>query len=73
MRRTCDTNVNLAKRQLIPYFVISQSFRKIELAVKYEYLRSLQLCEDQGILDKLKKRVFSHVLAILTTYMETRL
>ena len=41
--------------------------------VKYEYLRSLQLYEDQGIRGKLKKRVLKHVLAILTTYMETRL
>ena len=41
--------------------------------VKYEYLRSLQLCDDQGILEKLKKGVCNHVLAILTTYMETRL
>ena len=41
--------------------------------VKYEYLRSLQLCEDQDKPGKLKKRVCNHVLAILTTYMETRL
>ena len=41
--------------------------------VKYEYLGSLQLCVDQGIPGKLKKRVRNHVLAILTTYMETRL
>ena len=41
--------------------------------VKYEYLRSLQLCEDQSIRGKLKKRVRKHVLAILTTYMETSL
>ena len=41
--------------------------------VKYEYLESLQLCEDQGIPGKLKKRVCNHVLAILTIYMETRL
>ena len=41
--------------------------------VKYGYLRSLQLCEDQGICEKLKKRVRNHVLAILTTYVETRL
>ena len=41
--------------------------------VKYEYLRSKQLCEDQGIRGKLKKRVCNHVLAILKTYMETRL
>ena len=42
--------------------------------VKYEYLRSLQLREDQGIHGKLlKKRVRKHVIAILTTYMGTRL
>ena len=41
--------------------------------VKHEYLRSSQLCEDQGIREKLTKRVCNHVLAILTTYMETRL
>ena len=29
--------------------------------VKYEYLRSLQLCEDQGIRGKLKKRVCTNV------------
>ena len=40
--------------------------------MKYEYLRSLQLCEDQGIRGKLKKRVREHVLAIRRTYMETR-
>ena len=34
-----------------------------------EYLRSLQLCEDQGIHGKPKKRV----LAIVTTHMDTRL
>ena len=41
--------------------------------VKYEYLRSLQLCEDQGTDGKLKKCVCKHVFAILTTYRETRL
>ena len=41
--------------------------------LEYEYLRSLQLCEDQRIREKLKERVCNHVLAILTTYMETRL
>ena len=41
--------------------------------VKHEYLQSLQLCEDQGVPGKLKKRVCSHVLVLLTTYMETRL
>ena len=33
--------------------------------VKHEYLRSLQLCEDQGIHGKLKKHVCNHVLATL--------
>ena len=32
--------------------------------VKHEYLRSLQLCEEQGIPGKLKKHVCNHVLAI---------
>ena len=41
--------------------------------VKYEYVQSLQPCEDQDISGKLKKRVREHVLAILTTYMATRL
>ena len=41
--------------------------------VKYEYLRSLQLCEELGIPGKLEKRVRNQMLAILTTYMETRL
>ena len=41
--------------------------------VKYEYLRSLQLCEDQGICGKLKRHVTKYVLATFTTYMETRL
>ena len=39
--------------------------------VKCEYLRSLRLCEDQGIREKLEKRVLQHVLAIFTTYMGT--
>ena len=34
-------------------------------------MRSLQLCEDQGIPGKLKKRVRNLVLAILTTYKAT--
>ena len=41
--------------------------------VKYEYLRSLQPCKDQGVPGKLKKRACNHMLAILTTCMETRL
>ena len=50
--------------------------------VKYEHCNHLQLCEDQAIREKLKKRVCNHVLAILrrpdhvlailTTYMEPR-
>ena len=43
------------------------------ILVQYEHLRSLQVCEDQGITGKLKKRVRNLVLAILKTYMETRL
>ena len=39
---------------------------------KNGYLRSLQLCEHQGMRGKLKKSVCKHVLAILTTYVETR-
>ena len=33
--------------------------------VKYEYLRSYQLCENQGIRGKLRKRVCKNVFAIL--------
>ena len=32
-------------------------------------VRPLQLCEDQGIREKLEKPVCNYVLAILTTYM----
>ena len=38
-----------------------------------KYLRSLQLWADQGIRGKLKKPVCKHVLAMLTTFMDTRL
>ena len=41
--------------------------------MKYEHLRLLQLCKDQGIHGKLKKPVRKHVLVIFGTYMETRL
>ena len=41
--------------------------------VKHEYLRSFQLCEDEGIREKLKKLVRKRVHAILTNYMEIRL
>ena len=40
---------------------------------KYEYLRSSQLCDTHGVSAKPKKRVSNHVLATLTTNMETRL
>ena len=54
--------------------VLKPSTHRLQIFfVKYEYLRSLQLCEDQRIGGKFKKRVCKHVLAILTTYMETRL
>ena len=41
--------------------------------VKYEYLQSSLLREDQIIRGKLKIPVCKHVLAIVTTYMKTRL
>ena len=41
--------------------------------LRYRLARALQLCEDQGIRGKLEKRVRKYVLAILATYMETRL
>ena len=59
---------HLLKRVLKLLIYRSQTF-----LVKYKHMRSLQLCEDQGIPEKLKKRVGNLVLAILTTYMETRL
>ena len=43
-------------------------YRSQTFLVKY-----IQLCEDQGIPGKLKKHVCNLVLAILMTYMETRL
>ena len=41
------------------------------ILIKYKYLLSLQLCEDQDMHEKLYKRACNHVFAILTTYMET--
>ena len=41
--------------------------------VKDHYLGSLQLYRDQAIPGQLNKRVRSHVLPILATYVETRL
>ena len=57
-----------------PKRILRLSIHRLQIfLVKYEYLRSLQLCEDQGISEKIKKRVCHHVLAMLTTKMETRL
>ena len=68
-QHACD---RVLKRVLKP-----STYRLQIFLVKYEYLRSLQLCEDQGIRGKLKKSVSKHVLTtqltIFTTYMETRL
>ena len=41
--------------------------------LKYKYLASLQLCEDQGITGNLEKHVCNNVPAILTTNVEIRL
>ena len=49
------------------------TYRLQIFTVNYEYLRSLQLCEDQGVCGKLERPVCKHVLAIFTTYMETGL
>ena len=48
-------------------------YRSQTFLLKYKHLRSLELCEDQGITGKLEKRVRNLLLAILTTYIETRL
>ena len=50
------------------------TYRLQILLVKYEYLRSSQLCEHQCVGVKPKKLVCicNHVLATPTTYMETR-
>ena len=54
--------------------VLKLSTYRLEIFfVKYEYLQSLQLCEDQGRRGKRKKLVCKHVLTIFATYMETRL
>ena len=58
----------------VPKRVLKLSAHRFQIfLVKYEYLRSLQLCEDQGIRGKLENRVRKHVLAIFTNYIETRL
>ena len=54
--------------------ILKLSTHRLEIfLVKHEYVRSLQLCEDQGIREKLEKGVCNHLLAIFTTYMETSL
>ena len=53
--------------------ILTLSTHRLQIFLeKNEYLRSLQLCEDQVPREKPKKRVCNHVLAILTTFMETR-
>ena len=57
-----------------PKRILRLSIHRLQIFLeKYEYPRSLQLREDQGIRGKLKKRVCNHLLAILTTHMDTRL
>ena len=64
-QHACD---RILKRVLKP-----STYRLQIFLVKFEYLRSSQLCEDQGIRGKLNKPVRKHVLTILTTYMESSL
>ena len=47
------------------------SYRSRIFLVKYQYLQSLQQCEDQGVCGKLEKPVHKHMLAIVATDMET--
>ena len=62
-----------ASDRVLRGFLKLSTYRLQIFLVKYEYLRSLQLSEDQGIRGKLKKPVRKHVLTILTAYMEIRL
>ena len=56
-----------------PKRILRLSVHRLQIfLVTYECLQSLQQCEDQGIREKFKKRVCNHMIAILTTYMETR-
>ena len=60
-------------RVLKRFFFLKLSTYRLQIfLVKYEYLRSLELCEYQGVRGKLKKPC-KHVLQIHTTYMEIRL
>ena len=63
-----DTCGPVLKRVLKLLIYRSQTF-----LVKYKHMRSLQLCEDQGIPGKLKKRVHNLMLSILTINMKIRL
>ena len=65
----CNNHENAS--DIDPKRILRLSIHRLQIfLVKYDYLRSLQLREDQGIREKC---VCNHVLAILTTYMETRL
>ena len=61
----CD---DASKRILKPL-----SYRLQIFLVRDQYLRSLLQDEDQAIAGQLEKHVLKPVLAILTTYLETRL
>ena len=50
---------------------MAQAYRLQVFPVKDQYLQSLEGYESQAILGQCKKHVRKHVLAILTTYMET--
>ena len=54
--------------------ILSPSIHRLQIfLVKYEYLRSLQLYENQGRREKLKNVFATMCLQSLTTSMETRL
>ena len=63
--RVCD---DASKRILKP-----STYRLQTLLVRDQYLRSLPPHGDQAIAGHLEKHVLKPMLAILTTYMETRL
>ena len=59
---------------LVPKRILKLSVYRLQIfIVKYEYLRSLRLCEDQDICGKLKRPVSKHVLAIFTTLRDQAL
>ena len=68
MYSSCSNHTTCLKR------ILKLSIYRLQIfPVKYKYVPSLQLCEYQSIRGKIRKRVCKHVLAILMTYMETRL